>query len=43
MHFSFYDLIEHCTKSRDLTAGTLIGSGTVSNEDESKGSSLVNL
>jgi len=41
MWFSFYDLIEHVTKTRSLTAGTIIGSGTVSNQDESKGSSCL--
>lgn len=41
MHFSFYDLIEHITKTRAFTAGTILGSGTVSNEDRSKGSSCL--
>jgi fumarylacetoacetate (FAA) hydrolase len=41
MHFSFYDLIAHAAKSRPLRAGTLIGSGTVSNHDVSKGSSCL--
>lgn len=41
MWFSFLDLIEHATKTRSLTAGTIIGSGTVSNEDESRGSSCL--
>jgi fumarylacetoacetate (FAA) hydrolase len=41
MHFSFHDLIEHITKTRSFTAGTLLGSGTVSNEDESNGSSCL--
>jgi len=41
MHFSFFELIEHVTKTRALTAGTIIGSGTVSNEDRSKGSSCL--
>ena len=41
MHFSFFDLIAHITKSRALTAGTIIGSGTVSNEDRSRGSSCL--
>jgi fumarylacetoacetate (FAA) hydrolase len=30
MHFSFCDLIAHAAKTRSLTAGTIIGSGTVS-------------
>ncbi len=41
MHFSFYDLIEHVTRTRALTAGTIIGSGTISNEDVSRGSSCL--
>lgn len=41
MHFSFGDLIQHIVKSRSLTAGTIIGSGTVSNEDRTKGSSCL--
>ena len=41
MHFSFHDLIHHATKSRSLTAGTILGSGTVSNADRSVGSSCI--
>ena len=41
MHFHFGQLIAHCAATRKLTAGTLIGSGTVSNEDPSKGSSCL--
>lgn len=41
MHFSFYDLIEHITKTRSFTAGTILGSGTVSNEDRRRGSSCL--
>ncbi len=37
MHFSFFDLIAHITKTRSFTAGTLLGSGTVSNHDEARG------
>ncbi|MES2451714.1 MAG: fumarylacetoacetate hydrolase family protein [Pseudomonadota bacterium] len=33
MHFGFGDLIAHAAKTRDLCAGTVIGSGTVSNYD----------
>ena len=33
MHFSFFDLIAHVTQTRALTAGTILGSGTVSNAD----------
>jgi fumarylacetoacetate (FAA) hydrolase len=41
MHFSFFDLISHITKTRSYTAGTILGSGTVSNEDRAKGSSCL--
>ncbi|MEI7972742.1 MAG: fumarylacetoacetate hydrolase family protein [Bdellovibrio sp.] len=38
MHFHFGELIAHAAKTRDLQPGTLIGSGTVSNEDSEVGS-----
>jgi fumarylacetoacetate (FAA) hydrolase len=41
MHFSFFDLIEHITKTRAFTAGTILGSGTVSNEDPARGVSCL--
>ena len=41
MHFSFFDLIAHITKTRAFTAGTILGSGTISNQDRSKGSSCL--
>lgn len=41
MYFDFGQLISHCAKTRQLTAGTIIGSGTVSNEDPEKGSSCL--
>lgn len=41
MHFHFGQLIAHAAKTRNLVAGTLIGSGTVANEDTSKGSSCL--
>jgi len=41
MHFSFFELIEHVCRTRALTAGTIIGSGTVSNEDRARGSSCL--
>lgn len=41
MHFSFFDLIAHAAKTRPLGAGTIIGSGTVSNEDRARGSSCL--
>jgi fumarylacetoacetate (FAA) hydrolase len=41
MQFSFAQLIAHAAKTRSLSAGTIIGSGTVSNEDASKGYSCL--
>lgn len=41
MVFSFPQLIAHAAKTRELTAGTIIGSGTVSNKDRSRGSSCI--
>ncbi len=41
MHFHFGELIAHAAKTRKLAAGTIIGSGTVSNEDSSMGSSCL--
>ncbi len=41
MHFSFPQLIAHCAQSRALSAGTIIGSGTVSNRDRARGSSCL--
>jgi fumarylacetoacetate (FAA) hydrolase len=41
MTFSFAELIQHAAKTRQLTAGTIIGSGTVSNLDRSNGSSCI--
>ena len=41
MAFSFADIIGHCARTRRLKAGTIIGSGTVSNEDRSAGSSCL--
>ena len=38
MTFNFGQLIAHAAKTRSLCAGTIIGSGTVSNVDKSKGS-----
>jgi fumarylacetoacetate (FAA) hydrolase len=37
MFFSFGQLIEHAAATRALSAGTIIGSGTVSNEPDSAG------
>lgn len=41
MTFSFADLIAHAAKTRFLSAGTIIGSGTVANKDPAKGSSCI--
>lgn len=41
MHFHFGQLIAHAAKTRNLAAGSLIGSGTVSNEEANVGSSCI--
>ena len=41
MTFSFPELVQHAAKTRKLSAGTIIGSGTVSNVDRSNGSSCL--
>lgn len=41
MHFSFFELIEHIAKTRAFSAGILLGSGTVSNEDPARGVSCL--
>ena len=41
MHFSFFDLLEHIAKTRSFGAGTILGSGTVSNDDETRGISCL--
>lgn len=41
MHFSFADLIEHICKTRSFVAGTILGSGTVSNQDPKVGYSCI--
>ncbi|MCZ2722554.1 fumarylacetoacetate hydrolase family protein [Marinomonas sp. 15G1-11] len=38
MTFNFHQLVAHVARSRHVSAGTIIGSGTVSNVDRSKGS-----
>ena len=35
--FSLFDLIAHAAKTRDLAAGTMIGTGTISNRDPATG------
>ncbi len=39
MQFNFAELIAHAAKTRPLSAGTIVGSGTVANEDTGKGAS----
>lgn len=41
MHFSFGDLIAHVAKTRRLGAGTLLGSGTISNVEPGRGFSCL--
>jgi len=41
MGYSFYDLIAHAARTRVLSPGTIIGSGTVSNEDASRGTGCI--
>jgi fumarylacetoacetate (FAA) hydrolase len=37
MHFSFFQLIEHICKTRRFGAGTILGSGTISNAATERG------
>ena len=39
MHFDFAQLVAHAAKTRPLSAGTIVGSGTVANQDTSLGAS----
>jgi fumarylacetoacetate (FAA) hydrolase len=41
MHFSFFQLLQHIAKTRAFTAGTILGSGTVSNADRARGISCL--
>jgi fumarylacetoacetate (FAA) hydrolase len=41
MQFNFAQLIAHAAKTRPLAAGTIVGSGTVANQDEGKGASCL--
>jgi fumarylacetoacetate (FAA) hydrolase len=41
MQFNFAELVAHAARTRPLTAGTIVGSGTVANEDEGKGASCL--
>ena len=39
MQFDFAQLVAHAGRTRPLSAGTIVGSGTIANEDTSKGAS----
>ncbi|WP_086966781.1 fumarylacetoacetate hydrolase family protein [Caballeronia glebae] len=41
MHFDFGQLIAHAARTRSLSAGTVVGSGTVSNADARRGSACI--
>lgn len=41
MQFGFHELLAHLTRTRPLGAGAIVGSGTVSNEDRSRGSCCI--
>ena len=41
MQFDFGQLVAHVAKTRPLAAGTIVGSGTVANQDESVGASCL--
>jgi fumarylacetoacetate (FAA) hydrolase len=41
MQFNFAQLVAHAAKTRPLNAGAIVGSGTIANEDTSKGASCL--
>lgn len=41
MQFNFAELIAHAAKTRPLAAGTIVGSGTIANQDTEKGASCL--
>jgi fumarylacetoacetate (FAA) hydrolase len=41
MHFSFFELLQHVARTRAFTAGTILGSGTLSNADRARGWSCI--
>jgi len=41
MQFNFAQLIAHAAKTRPLAAGTIVGSGTIANQDTSRGASCL--
>ena len=41
MQFSFAELLAHAARSRPLAAGTILGSGTIANQDTARGASCL--
>ncbi|HVU82135.1 MAG TPA: fumarylacetoacetate hydrolase family protein [Rhodanobacteraceae bacterium] len=41
MQFNFAQLVAHAAKTRPLAAGTIVGSGTIANQDTSRGASCL--
>ncbi|MDX1556047.1 MAG: fumarylacetoacetate hydrolase family protein, partial [Xanthomonadales bacterium] len=41
MQFSFAQLVAHAARTRPLTSGTIVGSGTIANQDTSVGASCL--
>jgi fumarylacetoacetate (FAA) hydrolase len=41
MQFSFAELIAHAARTRPLSAGAIVGSGTIANQDTAKGASCL--
>ncbi len=41
MQFNFAQLVAHAAKTRPLTAGTIVGSGTIANQDTARGASCL--
>src|SRR6056297_580465 len=41
MQFSFAELLAHAARSRPLAAGTIMGSGTIANQDTARGASCL--
>jgi fumarylacetoacetate (FAA) hydrolase len=41
MQFNFAQLVAHAARTRPLSAGTIVGSGTIANQDESVGASCL--
>jgi fumarylacetoacetate (FAA) hydrolase len=41
MQFNFAELVAHAAKTRPLAAGTIVGSGTIANQDTSRGASCL--